>query len=53
MIYGFSDMECNFLPFYPPNSQKNQNLEKVKKNPADVIILQKCTKNHDRMLYYF
>ena len=37
MIYGFSDMECNrqnffvildhFVPFYPPNNPKNQNLK--------------------------
>ena len=59
----FSDMECNrqnffaildhFLPFYPPspNNPKNQNFEKLKKNPGDIIILQKCTKNHDHMLY--
>ena len=44
----------SFTPSSPhPNSPKNQNLEKVKKKPPDVIILQKCTKNHDRMLYYF
>ena len=40
MIYVYSDMECNkqnffvildhFLPFYPANNQKNQNIEKMK-----------------------
>ena len=40
----------HFLPFYPPNSPKNQNFEKMKKTPGD-IILHKCTKNHDHMLY--
>ena len=29
-----------FLPFYLPNSPKNQNLEKVKKAPGDIIIVQ-------------
>ena len=65
MIYGFSDMECNrqnflsfwtfFCPFTPPppspNNPKNQNFEKLPKIPGDVIILHKCTKNHDHMLY--
>ena len=42
----------HFLPFYPPNSLKNQNLkEKKKKKPGDTIILEKCTKNHDHMNY--
>ena len=61
MIYGFSDIECNrqnffvildcFLPFYPPTNPKNKNFEKLKKDPGDIIILHKCTKNHDQMLY--
>ena len=33
-----------FLPFYPPNSLKNENFKKMKKAPGDVIILHKCTK---------
>ena len=41
-----------FLPFYPPNSPKNENFKKMKTMPGDVIILHKCTKNHDHMLYY-
>ena len=61
MIYGFSDIEYNrqntfvildcFLPFYPPNNPKNQNFEKLKKDPGDIIILHKCSKNHGHMLY--
>ena len=39
-----------FLPFYPPNNPQNQNFEKMKAMPGDVI-LQKCTKNHDHILY--
>ena len=41
----------HFLPFYPSNSLKNQYLKKLKKTPRDIIILHKCTKNHDHMLY--
>ena len=39
-----------FLPFYPRNNPKNQNFEKLKKAPGDIIILHKCIKNHDHML---
>ena len=57
MMYGSWDMKCNrqnffvilaiFLPFTPPppKSPKNENI-KNKKNPGDIIILHKCTKNH-------
>ena len=41
----------HFLPFYPTNNPKNQNFEKMKKQPGDIIILHKCCKNHDDMLY--
>ena len=41
----------HFVPFYLPNNLKNQNFEKLKKTPGDIIILHKCTKNHDHMLY--
>ena len=61
MIYSFSDIECNkqkifvvlnpFLSFYPPNNPKKQNFEKLKKDPGDIIILHKRTKNHDHVLY--
>ena len=40
-----------FLLFYPCNSPKNENFKKMKKNPKDIIILHKCTKNHDHKLY--
>ena len=40
-----------FLPFYPLNSPKNQNFEKLKKTSGDIITLHECTKNHDHMLY--
>ena len=61
MMYGSWNMEhvkdnfvildC-FLPFYPCNNPKNQNFEKLKKTAGDIIILHKCTKNHDHMLYF-
>ena len=50
----------------PPNNPENQNFEKMKKtfgnitilnmstineNPGNIIILHKCTKTHDHMLY--
>ena len=35
----------------PSNSRKNQNFKKMKKTPGDVIILHKCTKNYDHMVY--
>ena len=48
MLYCSWDMAregCNyfslsafFLPFYPPNNPKNQNLKKKKKRPGDIII---------------
>ena len=57
--YGSWDMKCNkhnffvildkLLPFYLPNSLENKNMKK--KNPGNIIILHKCTKNHDLMLY--
>ena len=60
MMYSSWDMKCNkqnffvilgnLLPFYPPNSMKNENIKNEKKNPGDIIILHKCTKNHDHLL---
>ena len=41
----------HFLPFYLPNSLKNENLKKMEKTPGDIIILHKGTKNHDHRLY--
>ena len=59
MMYGSSDMECNrqnflsfwtiFCPFTPLTTQKNQNFEKMKTTPGDIIILHKCTKNDNHI----
>ena len=40
-----------FLTFYPTNNLKNWNFEKLKKGHGDIIILHKCTKYHNHMLY--
>ena len=40
-----------FLPFYPPHNPENQNLEKMKKVPGDIIILQMCTINDNQIMY--
>ena len=56
---GSWDMEWNrrnffvilncFLPFYPPNNTKNQNFEKMKKPPGDIIILHRCNINDNHI----
>ena len=40
-----------FFALLGGNNPKNQNFEKMKKVPGDIIILHKCTKNHDHMLH--
>ena len=61
ICYTFPEIWClmDVIIFYfgqifallPPNSPKTQNLTKMKKKPGDIIILHKCTKNHDHLLY--
>ena len=41
----------HFLPFDSPNNQENENFEKIKKNPGDIIILKLCTTNDDHIMY--
>ena len=41
----------HFLHFYPPNNLKNQNLEKIKKQPRDITILHICTISDNHMIY--
>ena len=60
-MYGSWDMkhdEQNFLSFwdcfllfYPPNNLKNENFEKLRKTPGDIIILHMCTINYNYMMY--
>ena len=40
-----------FLPFYPPNSPKNENIKEMKNMTGDIIILHTCTLNYDHRLY--
>ena len=48
----------HFLPFYSPNNPNNQNFEKLKKIPEDIIILDKLDKYcsldmvHNRFNYF-
>ena len=41
----------HFLTFYPLNNLKNQNFDKMKKTPGDIIILHTCTINDNHMMY--
>ena len=41
----------HFLPFNPHNDPKNQNFEKMKKIPGDIILLHMCIINEDHMKY--
>ena len=54
-ISGTTDrVSCHFgpiLPFDPPNNPKNQNFEKIKKGPGDIIILHLSTTNDNHMMY--
>ena len=37
--------------FYSPNSPKKRKFQNNEKKPRGIIILHKCTKNHDQMLH--
>ena len=41
MMYGSWDMEHDrlFFALLPPNNLENQNFDKIKKTPGDIIIL--------------
>ena len=41
----------HFLHFYPPNNSKNQNFEKMKKTPGDIITWHMRTINDNHMIY--
>ena len=43
-------MDC-FLLLYPTNNPKNQNFEKMKKLPGDIITLHRCTINDNHIMY--
>ena len=46
--FSFRAMFCAFTPL---TVQKTIFLKKMKKMPGDIILLHKCTKNRDDMLY--
>ena len=50
--YNFLSFWTIFCPFTLIKTQKKQNFEKMKNAPGNIIILYKCTKNHDHMLHY-
>ena len=41
----------HFLHFYPPMDQDNQNFEKNKKTPGNIIILNRCNINHNHIWF--
>ena len=51
---GFFITQDHFFLFFPPNNMENQNLEKMKKIPGD-LILKMCTinDNHNMMYRYW
>ena len=54
-IWRMTDVIVIFIlgytfPFYPPNSPRNENF-KTKEERLGDIMLHKCTKNHDHILY--
>ena len=60
MMYSSWHINCDrhnfwhfelFLPLYPHNNLKNQNFEKMKDMPADIIILHLCHTNDNHMVY--
>ena len=53
-FYTFDIIFCHsgpFFPFYPPMDPENQNFEKVKKAPEDIIILKMCAIDDCHMMY--
>ena len=44
---------CPVTPLSPPNNPGNQNFEKMKKTPADLIILNLHINKHDHMMYTY
>ena len=59
IMYGSWDIKRNTEFFvildhfclYPCNNPKNQNFEKMKKMPGDIILSHKCTINDNHMMY--
>ena len=45
------DIMGHFLSFHSPDDLENQNFEKLKKLPGDIIILHMCNINDNHMMY--
>ena len=61
MVHDWCNCYFSFWAFFallpppplPLTAPKMKISLKIKKNPRDIIILHKCTRNHDHMLYCF
>ena len=51
MTQNFLSFWAIFCTFVPLTTQKNQNVEKIKKLPGDIITLHTCTINDNHMMY--
>ena len=49
--HNFLSFWTIFCPFTRPTDAENQNFEKMKKTPKEIIILQMCTIDDSRMMY--
>ena len=50
-LFSFWSIFCPFTPPLTPYNPENQNFEKIKKPPGDIIILHKCTINDNHIWY--
>ena len=51
IFFSFWTIFCPFTPPTPSDNPENQNFEKMKIAPGDIIILHKCTINDNHMIY--
>ena len=57
-IWSMTETFSHFGPFFafllPPlsNNPENQNFEKMKRSPGDIVILHMCTINENHMRYH-
>ena len=50
-LSSWANFFCHLGQFFVLLSFSFLKISKMKKNPGDIIILHKCTKNHDHLLY--
>ena len=51
IFFSFWTIFCPFTPPTPSDNPENQNFEKMKIAPGDIIILHKCTINDNHMIH--